>query len=70
MVTRKDARWPTGLPISQRNPGLRKITRNLYLDFAAFGWTGQLRAVSFLILIARFATIDSWLLVPSHPCTT
>ena len=26
---------------SQSNPDLRKITRNLTLDIAIFGWTGQ-----------------------------
>jgi len=33
----------TGLPISQGNSGLPKITRNLILDFATFAWTGQSR---------------------------
>ncbi|SRR5713101_5491761 len=32
---------PAILPISQGNSGLRKITRNLCLDFATFTWTGQ-----------------------------
>lgn len=31
----------TLLPISQGNSGLRKITRNLCLDFATFTWTGH-----------------------------
>ena len=43
----------TLLPISRGNSGLRKIIRNLTLDFATFAWTGQ--PMSRYIRLSRFS---------------
>jgi hypothetical protein len=55
---------------SQPKSELRRVTRNLILDFATLPGTDTTGCFSFLILVGRFATLDAWSIQASHPCTT